>query len=53
LDDAVLVLPDDVFEVQHTPSIILQGPKLSENKLRRSQSRLDSDKTTGPTAIAD
>lgn len=38
--DAVLVLPDDVFEVQHTPSIILQGPKLSENKLRHSQSRL-------------
>lgn len=38
--DAVLVLPDDVFEVQRTPSVILQGPRLSENKLRRSQSRL-------------
>ena len=38
--DAVLVLPDDVFEVQRTPSVILQGPRVSENKLRRSQSRL-------------
>ncbi len=37
---AVLVLPDDLFEVQRTPSVILQGPNLSENKQRRSLSRL-------------
>lgn len=28
--DAVLVLPDDLFEVQRTPSVILQGPRLTE-----------------------
>lgn len=38
--DAVLVLPDDIFEVQSTPCITLHGPKLTENKLRRSQSLL-------------
>ena len=36
--DTVLVFPDDLFEVQRTPSVILQGPKLTED--RRSQSRL-------------
>lgn len=36
--EAVLVLPDDVFEVKRTPSVILQGPKLSENAFRRSVS---------------
>jgi hypothetical protein len=38
--DAVLVLPDDLFEVQRTPSVILQGPKLAENRFRRSQTHL-------------
>ncbi|MDF7806224.1 hypothetical protein P4E94_02165 [Pontiellaceae bacterium B12219] len=38
--DAVLVLPDDLFEVQRTPCVILQGPKLTENRQRRSLSRL-------------
>jgi len=38
--DAVLVLPDDLFEVQRTPCVILQGPKLTENHQRRSLSRL-------------
>jgi hypothetical protein len=38
--DTVLVFPDDLFEVQRTPSVILQGPKLTEDRFRRSQSRL-------------
>ena len=38
--DTVLVFPDDLFEVQRTPSVILQGPKLAEDRFRRSQSRL-------------
>jgi hypothetical protein len=38
-ENAVLVLPDDVFEVKRTPSVLLQGPTLSENGARRSQSR--------------
>ena len=38
--DTVLVFTDDLFEVQSTPSIILQGPKLSEDRFRRSQTRL-------------
>lgn len=38
--DTVLVVADDLFEIEHTPSVILQGPKISENKLRRSRSQL-------------
>jgi hypothetical protein len=38
--DVVLVFADDLFEVQHTPSVILQGPKLTEDLFRRSQTRL-------------
>lgn len=38
--NAVLVVTDDVFTVEHTPSVILQGPKLVENRLRRSRSQL-------------
>ena len=38
--DIVLVFSDDLFEVQRTPSVILQGPKLTEDRLRRSQARL-------------
>jgi hypothetical protein len=38
--DAVLVFPDDLFEVQRTPSVILQGPKLIEDRFRRSLTRL-------------
>jgi len=38
--DTVLVVSDDILEVTNTPSIILQGPKLIENRLRRSQARL-------------
>ncbi|MGB5232576.1 MAG: hypothetical protein WBN83_13770 [Desulfoprunum sp.] len=38
--DTVLVFPDDLFEVQRTPGVILQGPKLTEDRFRRSQSRL-------------
>jgi hypothetical protein len=38
--DTVLVCTDDLFEVQSTPSVILQGPKLTEDRLRRSQTRL-------------
>lgn len=37
--DAILVLADDVFEVKRTPSVILQGPRLSEDTLRRTPSR--------------
>lgn len=35
--DTVLVFSDDLFEVQRTPSVILQGPKLTEDRFRRSQ----------------
>jgi hypothetical protein len=38
--DTVLVFTDDLFEVQCTPSVVLQGPKLTEDRLRRSQTRL-------------
>ena len=38
--DTVLVFTDDLFEVQRTPSVILQGPKLSEDRFCRSQTRL-------------
>lgn len=38
--DSVLVFTDDLFEVQRTPSVILQGPKLTEDRFRRSQTRL-------------
>ena len=40
LPDAVLVAPDDVFEVKLTPSLLLQGPTLVENAARRTQARL-------------
>ena len=38
--DTVLVFNDDLFEVQRTPSVILQGPKLTEDRFRRGQARL-------------
>ncbi|HPS01765.1 MAG TPA: hypothetical protein PLA90_09495 [Candidatus Sumerlaeota bacterium] len=38
-EGAVLALADDVFEVKRTPSVLLQGPTLSENGARRSQTR--------------
>jgi len=38
--NAVLVSADDVFEVKNTPSVILQGPTLTENGRRRSLARL-------------
>lgn len=38
--DTVLVFADDLFEVQSTPSVILQGPKLTEDRFRRGQVRL-------------
>ena len=38
--DTVLVFADDLFEVQSTPSVILQGPKLTEDRFRRGQARL-------------
>ena len=38
--DTVLVFTDDLFEVQRTPSVILLGPKLSEDGFRRGQTRL-------------
>lgn len=34
--DAVLVCADDVFEVTDAPSVVLQGPTLSENGDRRT-----------------
>ena len=39
-ESAVLVAADDVFEVKDTPSVILQGPVLTENVRRRTQARL-------------
>ena len=40
LPEAVLVAPDDVFEVKRTPSLLLQGPTLVENAARRTPARL-------------
>ena len=37
--DAVLVSADDVFEVKRTPSVLLQGPVLTENTARRTPAR--------------
>ncbi len=39
-DGARLVSVDNVFEVTETPSVILQGPVMSENGTRRTQARL-------------
>ena len=36
---AVLVPPDDAFEVTATPSLMIQGPRFIENKARRSMAR--------------
>jgi hypothetical protein len=38
--DTVLVFADDLFEVQRTPSVILQGPRLTEDQFRRTPTRL-------------
>jgi hypothetical protein len=37
--DAVLVSADDVFEMKRTPSVLLQGPVLTENTARRTTAR--------------
>ena len=37
---AVLVAADDLFEVKRTPSVLLQGPVLTENTARRTPARL-------------
>lgn len=37
---ALLVAPDDVFAVTKTPSVILQGPNLTENIDRRTLARI-------------
>jgi hypothetical protein len=37
---AVLVCADDMFEVTETPSVVLQGPTLSEDSSRRSPAML-------------
>ena len=37
--DAVLVSADDIFEVKRTPSVLLQGPVLTENTARRTPAR--------------
>jgi hypothetical protein len=36
----VRVFAGNLFEVQSTPSVILQGPKLAEDRFRRGQARL-------------
>jgi hypothetical protein len=38
--DTVIVFADDLFEVQSTPSVILQGPRLHEDRFRRNQAHL-------------
>lgn len=38
--NTILVFADDLFEVQSTPSVILHGPILSEDRFRRSQTKL-------------
>lgn len=42
----MLVLADDLFEVKRTPSVILQGPKLTEDVFRRCQSRIFDKQST-------
>lgn len=37
---AVLVSADDIFEVTKTPSVVLQGPTLTEDTLRRTPAML-------------
>ena len=37
LAGAVLVPPDDLFEVTATPSLMIQGPTIGENRNRRSE----------------
>lgn len=44
---AVLVCADDVFEVTNVPSIVLQGPTLSEDGDRRSQAMLTKRNESG------
>ena len=39
LQDAVLVPPDDAYEVQRTPNLVIQGPRLVEDKARRTMAR--------------
>ena len=39
LQDAVLVPPDDAYEVQRTPSLVIQGPRLVEDKARRTMAK--------------
>lgn len=38
-EDAVLVPPDDIFEAQRVPNLLIQGPTLKENKSRRTMAR--------------
>jgi hypothetical protein len=38
--NTVLIFVDDTFVVQSTPNVILQGPKLTEDRFRRNQTRL-------------
>lgn len=38
-EGAVLVAPDDVFEVRRVPSVLLQGPTLVEDGARRTMAR--------------
>jgi hypothetical protein len=38
--NAVLVAADDIFEVTETPSVVLQGPTLTENSARRTPAAL-------------
>ena len=37
--DAVLVPPDDAYEVQRLPSLLVQGPRLVEDKDRRTMAK--------------
>jgi len=39
LQDAVLVPPDDAYEVQRVPSLVIQGPRLVEDRARRTMAR--------------
>jgi hypothetical protein len=37
--DTVLVASDDPFEITRTPSVVLQGPRITEDTLRRTPSK--------------
>ena len=45
LEHTVLVPPNEYYEIKHTPSLLVIGPKLEENRLKRnSEKRVEVDR---------